>query len=282
MSKSYTKSTLADFTIELVKSELRTGSKSYRADPAINQSFLKDVNSVSPSYADYRRLNPEETPALVFGSALHTLVLEPLEFNKRYAMLPECDRRTKEGKALYEDFCLSNVGKVVLKSDDVNKLLLMAEKSRSHFESKTSHKSYAEANLFGTFAVTGGEFKGETIDVKAQLDMLHVYDDRCVIQDLKSVADISNVSGASYHSGWATQSAFYNDLTTFAFRKESSFEYVAQSKDEPYDVRKFIVSDEMFIKGRLAFTSAMHKWLWWKKNGKPETAEFHGNEILNG
>ena len=282
MSKAYDKASLSSFSIELEKVQFSSKKDGYRNNPAVNQSYLKAINNVSPSHAEYLRLNPEETPALVFGSALHTMVLEPFKFNERYAVLPECDRRTKEGKAVYEAFCFDNAGKTVLKTEDYLKLKSMAAKSIGYFEDKHSDSTYAEAELYGNFVVTSGDFMGERISVKAQLDILHERKDKIIIKDLKSVADISNVSGASYHSGWATQSAFYCDLAAFCFRKPTEFEYIAQSKDEPYDVRLFGVSDEMIIKGRNAYTSALHKWLCWKANGKPDTADFIGKEVLNG
>ena len=282
MSKPYDKASLPSFTIELERVQFSSKKDNYRSNPAVNQSYLKAINNVSPSHAEYLRLNPEVTPALVFGSALHTMVLEPFKFSERYAVLPECDRRTKEGKAIYEAFCFDNAGKTVVKMDDFLKLKSMASKSIMYFEDKFSDSTHAEAELYGTFLVTSGEFSGERIDVKAQLDVLHERKDKIIIKDLKSVADISNVSGASYHSGWATQSAFYSDLATFCFHKPTEFEYIAQSKEEPYDVRLFEVSNEMIIKGRLAYTTALHKWLCWKASGKPETADFIGKEVLNG
>ncbi|HEV2917578.1 MAG TPA: PD-(D/E)XK nuclease-like domain-containing protein [Candidatus Babeliales bacterium] len=49
----------------------------------------------------------EDTKATLYGSAIHLLALEPELFNKKYIVLPEgLDRRTKEGKALYESALL--------------------------------------------------------------------------------------------------------------------------------------------------------------------------------
>lgn len=259
----------------------------YRRNLALNQSFLKDVRAVSPSYADFSRLHPEETPALIFGSALHTSVLEPNEFDKRYAVAPECDRRTKDGKAVYEDFVYRAGNKRVLKGDDFVRLVAMASISRGMFEDKQSFKSYPELQLYGRIKVTAGTFLGEEIEVKAQLDMLHQSPNTnsLTIQDLKSVADIAKVQKASYENGWAVQSAFYTDLALKVFETTAQvckFEYIAQSKEPPFDVRKFIVTDEMVIKGRLAYYEAIHKYLWWKRAGKPSTSDFLGVEPLNG
>ena len=79
---------------------------------------------------------------------------------------------------------------------------------------------------------------------------------------------------------WAVQSAFYHDIISMVHQKPVSFDYIAQSKEEPYDVREFAVTDEMFAKGRQAYTLGINRWLWWVRNGKPDTDAFHGKEML--
>lgn len=273
-----------DFKLELVSARAATPevAKTYRTSDGLNQSYLKDVLSVSPSYAEYRRLNPEETPALAFGTALHTQVLEPNEFTNRYAVAPDCDRRTTAGKAVYEAFVATNVGKTTLKADDYAKIVRMASISRGYFDEKQALVSNHEQAFFGTFRVIDGEFKGKEVDVKALLDAVYVFRDHVLIKDLKSVADIANVSGAAHNNGWAVQSAFYHDIVQKFSKLDVKFEYVSQSKDEPYDVRVGYVTDEMFIKGRVSYHSAINRWLWWNKNGRPDTAEFLGKQPLNG
>ena len=61
----------------------------YRAIPALSYSSLKDL-AVSPTRFWHLNVRPdrepeEETPALIFGSALHAAVLEPDAFLDRYA-----------------------------------------------------------------------------------------------------------------------------------------------------------------------------------------------------
>jgi len=47
---------------------------------------------------------PEPTPAMRFGTLVHSAVLEPDTFADRYAVAPECDLRTKDGKATWAAF----------------------------------------------------------------------------------------------------------------------------------------------------------------------------------
>lgn len=55
--------------------------------------------------------------ALDLGSALHCLVLENQYFKSRYAIGPEVDRRTKDGRDIWDKFCESNEQKMILKKD---------------------------------------------------------------------------------------------------------------------------------------------------------------------
>lgn len=52
---------------------------------------------VNPDY------KPEPvTQAQIIGNALHTLILEPNEFEKRYFVIPEFNKATKEGKERWQ------------------------------------------------------------------------------------------------------------------------------------------------------------------------------------
>lgn len=70
----------------------------YHADPAISKSDLDLINR-SPSYYKYVKGNPRvQTAAMLLGSAVHKLVLEPEDFGEEYAVAPLADRRTKPAK----------------------------------------------------------------------------------------------------------------------------------------------------------------------------------------
>jgi hypothetical protein len=77
----------------------------YQSWDAINASFLTTLSHRTPYHADHDRLVPKsDTDALRVGRALHSLILEPATFETEWAVCPACDKRTKEGKALYAAF----------------------------------------------------------------------------------------------------------------------------------------------------------------------------------
>jgi exodeoxyribonuclease VIII len=89
--------------------------KEYRAFPALNQSAAKVLVGNSPAhYQAYINTPQEETKALKFGTFVHSAVLEPKTLDDLYVTAPDCDRRTKEGKAVWAEFATANAGKTIL------------------------------------------------------------------------------------------------------------------------------------------------------------------------
>jgi hypothetical protein len=77
----------------------------YQSWEAVNASFLTTLSHRTPYHANHDRLHPKAgTDALRVGRALHSLILEPATFDAEWAVCPACDKRTKEGKALYAAF----------------------------------------------------------------------------------------------------------------------------------------------------------------------------------
>jgi len=77
----------------------------YRAIEAVNQSALK-LMARSPAHFRWTVDHPDErdSEALRIGRVAHLLALQPTQAAELIAVAPECDRRTKEGKAVYEAF----------------------------------------------------------------------------------------------------------------------------------------------------------------------------------
>jgi exodeoxyribonuclease VIII len=88
--------------------------KEYRAFPALNQSAAKHLLVSASHYQAYINTPSEETKALRFGTFVHSAVLEPHTLDDLYVTAPDCDRRTKEGKAIWSEFVTANVGKTIL------------------------------------------------------------------------------------------------------------------------------------------------------------------------
>lgn len=96
----------------------------YKAIDALNMSLLKEI-AESPGKLDWRRQNPwAPTPEAILGSAIHTLLLEPSDFPRRFASAPQRRQElpdhfiaaldpvpTKANGEPYKDYWASKPGK---------------------------------------------------------------------------------------------------------------------------------------------------------------------------
>jgi len=113
-----------------MKNELRSISfADYCAIDAVHKSTLTETEQ-SMAHYKWACENPKlPTPAMVIGSAFHTLVLEPALFSSQYYCAQETIRRgTKKWDELEVEAC----GRVILKPDEHEELHAMAAQIRAH------------------------------------------------------------------------------------------------------------------------------------------------------
>ena len=97
-------------------------NKEYRAMDGVSSSDLKKM-AKSPAHFRYWKDNPEEdTPSLLFGRAVHKYILEKDDFYKEFAVAPDINRRTKDGKAQWLLFQDQNEGKDIVSLADSERL----------------------------------------------------------------------------------------------------------------------------------------------------------------
>lgn len=84
----------------------------------LSYSSLKEFSKSPRHYISYLNKERKSTPAMEFGSLVHCLLLQPQEFALNYAVMPNVDRRTKDGKAVYEEFLASSNGRTVISKDE--------------------------------------------------------------------------------------------------------------------------------------------------------------------
>lgn len=93
-------------------------AEEYHAWPAAGSSVLREILRASPLHAAYMVAAARETPAMRIGTAVHCAVLEPDEWESRYAVAPHVDRRTTAGKQEWERHLAAAGDRVTLAADD--------------------------------------------------------------------------------------------------------------------------------------------------------------------
>jgi hypothetical protein len=201
----------------------------------ISKSLLDQVHKSPAHYLAYLQGEKQPpTPAMVFGSLVHSLVFNQADF----AVIPECDRRTKEGKATYEQFLIESAGKeLIVTPDQYEKAAAIKKSVLNHPKAALLiDQGQAELPVFGEI---------EGMPAKCKVDFLNTKYNVCV--DLKTTASAApdEFSRSVWNYRYHVQSAFYLDLT-----KASRFIFIAVDKEAPYNVELYELDSEAIERGR--------------------------------
>lgn len=215
--------------------------KEYRESEGVSRSQLWRIKE-SPEKFKYAEEHPEEpTPALIFGQMVHKLVLEPETFDDEFAIMPEVDRRTKEGKAIWADFLAGSGDAQIVKMSDYETALAMRTALLQNDLVKKLLTGKHEVPFFWTDDLTGER-------CKARLDCLTDLSERVIIADYKTTADASTDAfiRSAINYGYDFQAAMYSEAVKKTLGKESVFIFIAQEKQPPYAVN-VLAADQLLV-----------------------------------
>lgn len=224
----------------------------YHSGPGISKSGL-DVVARSPlhywaKYLDPNREPSEPTAAMRAGTAIHTAVLEPDLFAVRYHIAPQVDRRTKDGKAQWEEAVAAAeaAGAELISAADAEMCRRIAAQVREH---PTARKVFAtgeaEMSCYWTDRETG-------VLCKCRPDWLSLP----MVVDLKSTEDASR--DAFMRSAWNwryhVQAAWYIDgIEQATGQRPDAFVFGAFEKSSPYACAFYYADTAMLEIGRAEY-----------------------------
>lgn len=234
----------------------------YNAAAGIRRSDLWKMEE-SPEKFLYSLNNPEEkTPALIFGSACHKMVLESADFGNEYCVAPDIDRRTKEGKAQWSAFLESNPGKTVISAADAEIMREMEEAiERCDLADELLHgNGQTEAPMFWTDPDTGEK-------CKCKCDRLVRRDGKLYVVDYKTCqhADTGRFNAEIWKLGYHFQAGMYTEgvkqvLAQNEAPEEVGFIFVAQEKKAPYAVNVIEFGDDLIKIGAAKFHELLERY----------------------
>jgi hypothetical protein len=115
--------------MEMIKS---LPASDYHKIKALSASTAKTLLK-SPAHYLASLANPREpTAAMRLGTLCHTLVFEPDDFEKDFAIMPKVDKRTKFGKEAAASFEADNEGKIILDEYQYEKARAIADSALAH------------------------------------------------------------------------------------------------------------------------------------------------------
>lgn len=222
----------------------------YHSLPSISSTKLKDFRRSKYKY--YQRyiaktLPFRQTKATLLGSMIHALTLEPETFSECYVVAPECDRRTKIGKAIWNEFVLSAPDE----AEVVDAELYARAKAAS--DALLTHPK-ASAWLGQTGPVEQPVYweDPETgLACRAKLDKLAVNID--VILDIKSCIDATpnGLANAIVNFEYDRQAAWYREGFHEVHGVWPDFVFLAVETSPPYEVGFYDLDSDDLAEARI-------------------------------
>lgn len=222
-------------------------NREYREAEGISRSELQLFRK-SPKHYEYSKTHPQEkTQALAFGSAAHKYILEKEDFFNEYAIIPNVDRRTKEGKEQYARFLEDSEDKELLTLDDYAVITEMAKAIDEHPFARDFLEGEHEVSFFWTDDITGEKVKCRPDCLNPNTDLIG----KKIIVDYKTTdsCEDGHFERSCKKYGYQLQSAMYREGVFQNTFEDYGFVFVAQEKKAPYCVRVHVCCEEFINTG---------------------------------
>ncbi len=214
-------------------------NEDYHAGDGVSKSQL-DMIAVDPSLLPWQKAAPVDTEklqALDMGSALHCLILEPEEFDKRFVKEPKVDLRTTKGKAEMAEFKASIEGMNItsVPDEDWRKLALMHGSALAHPAARwlLEQAGHCESSHYWI-----DEETGELCRTRPDKQLTNFP----ILADVKKVSDMSRFARHIDEFRYHVQDAMYREGAKHTTGEEHRFVFIAVSESIDcgrYPVRVF-------------------------------------------
>lgn len=237
----------------------------------VSKSLLWQVfKEGSPFKWKFGKHKKETTPAMAFGSLVHTLAFQPENFRDEYALSEWENFRTKAAQEWKAEVEAS--GKIVVSQDMHRTASDMAEIVKEELSITFPCDFDFEVAVYSEVATK----------CKGMIDAVPV--DFEVLVDLKtttSIPDEKAVVNLILNRGYHWQAAMYLDLYNAATgSNRDEFWFLFIETEAPHETAWVKISEKMLDAGRREYQDALHRWSecvrtghWPKKINEPMTAE---------
>ena len=246
--------------------------ENYTDWPAANFSKIKAIRGTASKCKYAIDVPKEQTTAMMLGTALHIATLEPGRFEGMFHICAPCDRRTKEGKELYESECRKAAGKIIIREGaeslgEVERVRGMAKsihnlKSAERFLSGLGRN---EVSMLWKDVETGMYCKGRMDRLIENFPELNVP----VIVEIKSTKNANawgfgrDTDTMSYAAQAANYVAGYKAITG----KTALHVFLTVESFAPFDAAVFTLDDESLQTGLLQYRQMLTRYSECVKTG---------------
>lgn len=251
---------------------IETNAEYHGYREAISKSRLANM-SVCPAYFKWCEDNPQEpSEDMVLGSAFHKIVLEPETFYDEFAVMPNVDGRTTQGKRLKKQFEETKGNKQVITQDQLETICGMRDSIMSNPYARKLINGNIEQSMYFTDDLT-------KVECKCRPDVWRKVSDRVVITDLKSAKSVMPNDFmrdcVKYH--YDLQTAMYREGASKVLgvpKDNIDFVFIAVEKKPPYLLNIMQADTYVIQKGEADFreyigtyAECKEKNVWYGLNG---------------
>ena len=202
----------------------------------LSYSSIKEFAKSPKHYIHYVLAKRESNKAMDLGSLLHCLIMYPSKFNDQFIISPNVDRRTKDGKAIWEDFVGGSFGKTIISEDELSEATQITDSVMSNWKIKTT---VTECNTFEqefAFNIQGLPFRGFVDGIK----------DGEYIIEIKTMNDASpsNITREFFNRKYHIQAGLYNLVHKLPVK------YLIVETKAPYNYMLVDATDAYIKKGQ--------------------------------
>lgn len=232
-----------------------------------SQSLMKPAIMQTPAHAKYDMDHPKEpSPAMVMGTALHALVLEPDSFDEVVQLGPGKTRN--EG---WRNLQAANPHIAYLKEDEITAVRVMANRVTRHPDvgalSRKSMNSLKEvsvvADLEGRYpAALDPEMTPFTLRCKCRLDWW--VRKLAWNVDLKTTSDggEDEFNRSIHQRGYHIQDAFYEAMMAASGHEVKQSVFVIVESEPPFEPDVRPLGLEALDRGRVLSNKMVALWAW--------------------
>ncbi len=230
---------------------LEMSDKDYFAYDALSNSDFRLLRE-SPLHLVHKELFRLSGASLSLGSAVHTLVLEPKEWDNRYIVAEfkgdDLNKNSTAYKNAFKLFELEAMGLEIITKEDYKKIKLMARNIT------------AIAGNLVNIGVTEKVFISEIDGIKAKCKVDLYIEKAGIVCDVKTTADIDKFQKSMLDYGYITQASYYTDVVKNTGMKATRFIFIVVETKAPYFVKLMEVGTTTLNEGRALYGEYLTIW----------------------
>ena len=197
----------------------------------------------------------EPTDAMIVGSATHTLILEPQNFDDEFLVIPKINKRTKAGK---EEFAMylekaKKTNKQILSEDDYD---LLQSLKTGVYDDKESARLIHWGKSKGIIEMSHfAEHQGVQMRIRPDIDIPEAE----MLIDLKTI-DVNTPKAFRYKMNalnWDLQAIMYCYVRDYY---PANFRFIAVEKKHPYSSQVYAMDSETIERGKEKFFTVFKEY----------------------